>query len=51
MKAPRKTWEFFFGFWPKKSKVFDISVIKTFLKLNFGYFWPLLEFFKEYLIF
>ena len=25
-------------FLPKKSKVFDILVIKTFLKLNFGYF-------------
>ena len=33
---------FFFGFLTKKVKSFDILVVKTFfLKLNFGYFWPL----------
>ena len=35
-------------FLPKKSKGFDILVIKTFFKQNFGYFWPLLEFFKDF---
>ena len=49
IKARRKTWPyFFFNFWPKKSKGFDILVVKIFFKQNFGYFWPLLEFFKDF---
>ena len=42
---------FFLDFWPKKSKVFDVLVVKTFFKQNFGYFWPLLEFFKDFFYF
>ena len=42
---------FFLDFWPKKSKVFDILVLKTFFKQFFGYFWPLKFFLKIFLIF
>ena len=37
----------FLDFWPNKSEVFGILVIKAFLKQNFGYSWPLLDFFGE----
>ena len=43
---------FFWIFDKKKSKVFwYFSKKKRFLKQNFGYFWPLLEFFKDIFIF
>ena len=43
---------FFLVFWPKKSKVYDILVIKkTFFKQCFCYFWPLLELLKIFIIF
>ena len=42
---------FFLDFWPKKSKSFDILVVKTIFKQNFGYFWPLLKIFKDFFIF
>ena len=43
MKAPRKIWQFFGGFLTKKSKVFNILVIKSFFLQNFGYFWPFFD--------
>ena len=44
---PYKSTEISLDFWPKKSEVFDIIVIKTFFKQNSGYFWPPLEFDKD----
>ena len=51
MKGPRKTW--FFWIFTKKVKSFwyFINKKKTCFKPNFGYFWPLLEVFKDFLSF
>ena len=52
IKAPRKTWIFLLlDFLPKKSKVFDILVIKTFFnKQKTGFFLPLLELVKIFVL-
>ena len=50
-KSTEKNVIFFLDFWPKKSKVFVILVVKTIFKLNFGYFWPLLEFLMIFFVF
>ena len=52
IKAPRKIWRFLFGFLTTKVKSFWYFSNKNFFfLLNFCYFWPLLEFFKDFYIF
>ena len=46
VKAPRKTWQFFFDFWPKKNKLYFsyINVFKQILVI-FYQFWKCYRFF------
>ena len=47
----KNTTIFFWIFDPESQKVFDILVIKNVCFLqNFGYFWPLLEVFKDFFL-